>query len=178
MFTLDGSGSYDTEEDPLTYYWHFTSVPEGSEAVIDDPTAEITSFTADLAGQYVVSLIVNDGYADSEPDEVIIIATSPLVALRAKLDEILDKVESFEAGVFKNKNSQNTLINKLYAFDEMVDEGNYNDALKKLQKDILKKTDGCALSGSPDKNDWIKTCDEQTRLYNLIVEAIELLGML
>lgn len=49
------------------------------------------------------------------------------------------------------------------------------EALNKLEHDLLGKTNGCAESGAPDKNDWIKDCDAQTQVYPLIREAIELL---
>jgi hypothetical protein len=32
---------------------------------------------------------------------------------------------------------------------------------------------GCAETGEPDKNDWIITCEGQSQLYPLIIEAIE-----
>jgi len=35
------------------------------------------------------------------------------------------------------------------------------------------KTNGCAETGRPDKNDWIITCEEQGELYPLIIETIE-----
>jgi len=36
---LDGSGSSDPDEDPLSFNWAFTSVPDGSLATLDDPAA-------------------------------------------------------------------------------------------------------------------------------------------
>jgi hypothetical protein len=45
----------------------------------------------------------------------------------------------------------------------------------KLGHGILGKINGCAEIGTPDKNDWIKTCDAQNQIYPQIVEVIELL---
>ncbi|MHC4074820.1 MAG: fibronectin type III domain-containing protein [Planctomycetota bacterium] len=73
----------------------------------------------------------------------------------------------------KNANMANALSNKIDEVLAMIDAGNYQAALKKLENDILKKTDGCANSGKPDKNDWIKTCEQQGRIYPLIMETIE-----
>ncbi len=56
--------------------------------------------------------------------------------------------------------------------------GEYQDALKKLENDILKKTGGCATKGKLDKNDWIKDCGAQDQVYPLILEAIQLLSQL
>ena len=61
--TLDGSGSTDADEDPLTYAWAFTTRPEGSAASILDPAGETTSFATDLPGAYAVELTVDDGAA-------------------------------------------------------------------------------------------------------------------
>jgi hypothetical protein len=32
---------------------------------------------------------------------------------------------------------------------------------------------GCGNMGEPDKNDWIITCEEQSKVYPLIIETIE-----
>jgi hypothetical protein len=51
--------------------------------------------------------------------------------------------------------------------------------MDKLQNDVLAKTDGCAQTGAPDKNDWIKDCADQNQVDPLILQAIQLLrGML
>ena len=73
---LDGSGSSDVDGDPLTYSWSLISVPAGSGASLDNPTAVKPKFTADLAGTYVAQLVVNDGKVDSAPDTVVVSATS------------------------------------------------------------------------------------------------------
>ena len=70
---LDGSGSSDPDSDPLTYSWSFDSVPTGSTANLSDSTAVMPSFVADVAGEYVVQLIVNDGTVPSDPDSVVIV---------------------------------------------------------------------------------------------------------
>lgn len=53
--------------------------------------------------------------------------------------------------------------------------GNYAMALDKLQHDILGKTDGCANSGAPDSNDWIKDCVSHGEVYPLILDVINIL---
>jgi hypothetical protein len=62
LVTLDGSGSRDADGDPLTYTWSFTTVPTGSTAALSDPSAVGPTFTPDLAGTYVVKLVVYDGH--------------------------------------------------------------------------------------------------------------------
>ena len=74
--TLDGSGSQDADNDPLTYLWTLVSTPAGSSAALTNATQAGPSFTADMDGTYVVRLVVNDGSADSVPATVTITAAS------------------------------------------------------------------------------------------------------
>ena len=58
--------------DPLAFRWSLLSRPDGSAAVLSDPSAVAPLFVVDVAGTYVAQLIVNDGLQDSEPDTVTI----------------------------------------------------------------------------------------------------------
>lgn len=69
---LDGSQSTDADGNTLRFAWAFISRPDGSAAVLSDPTAVNPTFIVDLKGSYVVQLIVNDGTVDSAPDAVTI----------------------------------------------------------------------------------------------------------
>ena len=75
---LDGSGSYDPEGNSLvSYSWTFTSAPTGSSILVGNTLSGIyPTFTPDIAGNYVVQLIVNDSLADSAPDSVTITVLS------------------------------------------------------------------------------------------------------
>jgi hypothetical protein len=72
VVSLDGSGSSDPEGDTLTFSWSFLVRPSGSNASLSNETAQDPSFTADVAGQYVVELEVNDGNETSSPNSVTI----------------------------------------------------------------------------------------------------------
>lgn len=62
---LDGAGSSDPDNDPLSYNWTIEIRPLGSSAAIGDPSSETPSFVADVEGSYDVQLIVNDGLVNS-----------------------------------------------------------------------------------------------------------------
>jgi hypothetical protein len=70
--TLDGTGSSDADHDPLTYSWSMLSRPSGSTATLSSTTAAQPTFVADVPGNYIVQLIVNDGFVNSNPSTVMI----------------------------------------------------------------------------------------------------------
>jgi outer membrane protein assembly factor BamB len=74
LVTLDGTGSVDLNGNALTYAWTITSKPNGSSAVISNASSVAPSFTADIAGSYVISLVVNNGTYASNPDTVTVTA--------------------------------------------------------------------------------------------------------
>ena len=84
LVTLNGSGSYDPDGDPMNYHWAFDAVPTGSALMesdapflVNDERDAVTSFTADIEGTYVVSLIVSDALgATSEPDRMTVTVQS------------------------------------------------------------------------------------------------------
>ncbi|HEY9422978.1 MAG TPA: PKD domain-containing protein, partial [Thermoanaerobaculia bacterium] len=86
---LDGSGSSDPNGDSLTYSWSFVLKPEGSAAAFTTPTEARTSFLADLAGDYIVSLVVHDGLLDSTPNNVAIHVNTPPVAMAGPDQEVI-----------------------------------------------------------------------------------------
>ena len=77
VVTLNGSASTDADGDALTFNWVFIERPASSVASLNSATVSSPTFTADIAGNYVIRLIVNDGTADSAADFVTITATPP-----------------------------------------------------------------------------------------------------
>ncbi|MFH1568438.1 MAG: Ig-like domain-containing protein [Gemmatimonadota bacterium] len=73
--SLDGTGSSDPEDDPLTFRWLEDGVEIATGA---EPTVELS------LGSHTIALIVRDGQADSEPDQVVVQvvdADLPVIAL-------------------------------------------------------------------------------------------------
>ena len=68
---LDGTGSTDQTGTQLTYSWSFVSIPSGSTATLSNPTSSKPTFVADVYGNYTVQLVVNDGYHNSSPGQVV-----------------------------------------------------------------------------------------------------------
>lgn len=96
VVTLSGSASSDADGDPLTYRWSLTR-PNGSSAVLSSTTAVSPTFTPDIAGTYVASLVVNDGKADSTASPVTVTATAPVVNVAPVADAGPDQDVTFGA---------------------------------------------------------------------------------
>ena len=77
---LNGRGSSDANGDRLTYLWTLTSKPVNSSASLSTLTSATPTFTADIAGTYVVNLVVNDGKLSSTAAGVNITAAVVNVA--------------------------------------------------------------------------------------------------
>jgi hypothetical protein len=72
---LTASGSYDFNSQPLTYSWSL-SAPYGSSAALSSSTSSTTSFTPDVAGNFVATLTVNDGTSNSNPSSITVVASA------------------------------------------------------------------------------------------------------
>lgn len=71
---LDGSASKDANGQALFYQWSLLTKPVGSHATLANALTAMPNFVADIAGQYVAQLVVNDGQANSAPATVTITA--------------------------------------------------------------------------------------------------------
>ncbi len=71
---------------------------------------------------------------------------------------------------------QAVLLWKLEVVRRMVDAGAVAGAAQKLRRDVLAKTDGCALRGAPDANDWILSCAAQDAVWEAVRGAADALS--
>ena len=76
VVNMDGSASKDSDGGTLTFKWALIGKPNGSAATLTNPGYPNPRFTADLAGNYVLSLVVNDGKIDSALTSVSVTATT------------------------------------------------------------------------------------------------------
>jgi hypothetical protein len=79
---LSAASSTDSNRDALTYRWSLLNKPmkatgalADSAAVLLNPTLVNPSFIADVAGVYVLSLVVNDGLVNSDPVTLAVTAS-------------------------------------------------------------------------------------------------------
>lgn len=67
IVTLDGTNSSDPDGDNLSFTWSLTT-PQSSNAQLSDVNGSQPSFTADVTGDYIISLTVSDGQAEGSED--------------------------------------------------------------------------------------------------------------
>jgi hypothetical protein len=75
LVNLSAENSSDADGDSLSYQWTINSLPDGSTISLSDNSISKPNFTADVAGEYEFSLVVNDGTVDSSADIVMVVAT-------------------------------------------------------------------------------------------------------
>jgi hypothetical protein len=74
--TLDGTASRDPNNTAVTYSWRIVEQPPGSHPVLTGATTAKPTFTADVAGRYVIALVCSDGTLTSTVDQVVIIVAT------------------------------------------------------------------------------------------------------
>jgi hypothetical protein len=168
--SLDGAGSSDPNQDPITYAWSLLTKPAGSSAVLEGALSASPTFVADRAGVYTAQLVVSDGALSSEPKTVTVTAVASAIDVIQKLSDALAAVNLLDGSDFKNKNMRNTLTTKIAVVIEQIRQGQREEALDKLQNDVFAKLDGCGLA--PDPNDWIIRCAAQARVRPLVEDAV------
>ncbi|MEQ1503054.1 MAG: MopE-related protein [Myxococcota bacterium] len=76
---VDASASFDPNADPLSFGWVATVVPPTSVATFADPAADATTFTPDLAGDYVLTVTVDDGSTTRSVDVAVTVFDGAIV---------------------------------------------------------------------------------------------------
>lgn len=98
---LDGTSSYDDDGDQLTYIWSLGSKPFTSFASLSNATTATPSIKVDKAGEYLISLVVNDGTEDSEPSSITLTVVEGVNPISENIDLIIvagSKYHGFSGG--------------------------------------------------------------------------------
>jgi hypothetical protein len=85
LVTLDGSESSDEDGDALTYLWTWSINGVDYEAEGVNPTIELP------VGEHIITLVVNDGQADSQPDELTVTVTAMLNAKLNLVPKVINR---------------------------------------------------------------------------------------
>ncbi len=173
---LDGTASSDANGDPLTYSWSFASMPPGSSAAFVDPTAPQTDFVADVAGSYTVGLVVNDGLINSDPSTLQVVVSADSSSVTDLLQQAIDTINAMPLGraQFANRAAKHIMTKKLTRAIHNVDHDRL--LLAKIQVHlVLRRLDGCADFGVPDRNDWLNKCVHQNAAHPLLETALDML---
>ena len=78
--TADASASVDPLEQPLSYEWTL-AVPAGSQATLTNPLADITRFTPDRPGEYLVTVTVGTERGEVSAASAVVAASSDPIAV-------------------------------------------------------------------------------------------------
>jgi hypothetical protein len=180
---LDGSASSDADLDAIaSYVWGFTSQPVGSVTSMSGANSALPTFIGDVPGIYVAQLMVNDGYADSTPDEVNIAVVTVDAYAEALTVESITLTAGLPPTSVTTTGNQQAMGNTLSSVIDQVQKGNVSQAIKKLE-DAIAHTDGCKLRGSPDVNgkgptkDTVNNCTDQAAIYPVLIDALDALKL-
>jgi sugar lactone lactonase YvrE len=175
---LDGSGSVDRDGDAFTYAWSLASKPALSVATLLNPTTATPSFVADRPGSYTVQLIVSDDGVRTSTDTVVVVVINPVMTLADVVNQIINAINGLAPTDFRNPNMARPLTNVLEAVRRHIENGQNNAALNQLTNGVIPRTDGCAVSGAPDANDFVTNCAAQAQLYPLLIQLRNALDLL
>jgi predicted outer membrane repeat protein len=79
LVSVDGSMSHDPNLDFLSFSWSITAPAGSAITAVDDPTAEVATFTPDAAGSYDLELVLDDGKASRTSVLVVEVVTGAVV---------------------------------------------------------------------------------------------------
>lgn len=155
--TLDGSQSNDPDGDPLTYTWTGPFSEGGGTVQGVNPTVTLS------LGTSTITLVVNDGQVDSDPDtvDITVVPGSPENQLDNLRQLIVDSVAS---GLIEPELEQ-PLVTKVDSAIAALARGNQNDAkvamnnlkalVNQVEAQVGKKIDPDVAAEIIERINWI-----------------------
>ena len=125
------------------------SQPAGSAALLTGASSQTPALTPDLPGDYVIELVVSDGLADSQPDQVTINAISATDFAQAQLQQACAFIAGLDPNQFDARGHQMSMQNSCALIAGGLQQGQVAQAKRKLQ-DLIERTDGVPLRGAVD----------------------------
>ena len=123
---LDGLGSLDVDGHSLTYAWVLTEQPVGSLAMLVDPGASMPSLTPDVAGDYTLELVVNDGFVDSEATEESAVTVTAISAgdfAQGKVSDAMGFLRSLPNSAFDRRGHKRALLRQVRKVQRELNHG-------------------------------------------------------
>ena len=100
----------------------------------------------------------------------------PIPNIIEKLTDLQNTINAMSPSDFTQPPAQQLLAQNVAKVQRKVKTHRYEDALWKLQTEIMSKINGCISSSeTPDETDWIESCDTQKQLYWKVSEIMVLL---
>lgn len=180
LLTFKGSFTDPGWLDTHTSVWDFgdgTTLTGTLTEENDPPDATGTStvtYAYSTPGEYMVVLTITDDDGGVQTATTTITVLAPGEALGV----LNDYIQSLPDDAFKNNADQrkNAFSEKLAEVSELIESGQYQEAIDKLENDIRAKCDG-SLGGN-SKNDWIKDPEAQQEIVAMIDDLIAYLEAL
>jgi len=100
----------------------------------------------------------------------------PTSNILEKVMDLQNTINAMSPSDFTQPPAQQLLLRTIAKVERNVRSRRYEDALWKLQTEIVTKINGCVSSSeTPDETDWIESCDTQKQLYWKVNEIMVLL---
>jgi hypothetical protein len=154
----------------VTGKWNTTTSTGAYRISTSEPTTGTYQYRTTYAG--------NATYAGSSSTSVSVKVVSKASVLQ-DLNALKNTINHLPNSAFY-PGTKTALLSLLSATELQVKFNLYGSAATTLQKAVLPRMDGCAKTGKPDSDDWVRTCAAQSQLYpqvqNLIQELQALQG--
>lgn len=120
--------------------------------------------------------ILEAGWNYIDAKKVIVYgAVDPLPTVKEKMRVLVKTICSLNRSDFRRPGFKMAFTVEARAVQKLINKGLVKQALRLIEHQLLERTDGCAVGGSPDRNDWIIAPQAQTQVYWPIHEIAVLL---